>query len=313
MTGPAAPPAAFADLGRAGRSRWWVWLLGVAVLAVLVVGMQALLLAVQGVWAGLLGVDPDSLARGDLDLGRQPVVDMALTLASVGTLAPAVYAVVRWVHGRTWRTVVTARPRFRWRLFAAGFAVVAAVMAASVAVNLALGLSDIRWAFDRDRFFAFLPVCLLLTPLQVLGEEVLFRGYLLQLVGRFTGRAAVRLLVPAAAFFAVHLGNPEVEAWGGWAVAQYALVALYLGWVTLRSDGLEASTGLHLGINLALSLVIGSPGDSLDGAPVLVAQTYSPVTDLASLVALCAVHYAAVVRLVGPNPNPNLGANTGRV
>ena len=81
---------------------------------------------------------------------------MTLTLATVATFVPAVYVAVRWVHGRPWRSVLTASARFRWGLFAAGFAITVGVMAVALGLDLAFGVSDIRWTFEPGRFLAFL-------------------------------------------------------------------------------------------------------------------------------------------------------------
>ena len=54
---------------------------------------------------------------------------------------------------------------------------------------------------------------------------------------------------------------------------------------------------VHLGINLALALVVGAPNGALATAPLMTAMAYNPVYDLASLAILCGVHYGVMVRL----------------
>jgi hypothetical protein len=204
----------------------------------------------------------------------------------------AVFTVVApLVHRRPWRSFVVPEP-FRWRLFGIAFAAFAILLLAGTAAAHLSGAERLTPTMDGVRFLAFLPLALVLVPLQVLAEEVLFRGYLLQVVGRVTRRFLVRLIVPAIVFAALHLGNPEALYDAVWGPALFLALSLYLGLLTLTQDGLEGPIAVHLANNWIALFVVGTaasdfPTPTLWNAPV-------PDMRLAFfvLVGACAAHYA---------------------
>jgi membrane protease YdiL (CAAX protease family) len=133
----------------------------------------------------------------------------------------------------------------------------------------------------------------------VVAEEVLFRGYILQAVARMSRRWWLRLLVPAALFTLAHIANNEFQTGGLWAAADYTAVALYLGYLALRSGGLEHAIGVHLGLNTALLAFVGlSVGDFQTPTVVLIAVSDFRLGLLGTVI-ICAVHYLLVMRRSG--------------
>jgi len=258
---PLAATRGFADLAQFGRPGWWRYLVGLA--SIIFGGLVAILV----LGAIVAAVAPEALTVLDVgvsdwrkvDLGAAAVVFL-IFLGSIIVFLPITLAVVPIVHGRRWLSVITERKSFGWRFFAVSLAATLGIGLAGIGLEFLVATQDIEIVFHGRAFLVFLPLVLLLIPLQVSAEEVFFRGYLYQMVGRMTGNHAVRLLVPATLFAGVHLANPEVEAGGVWAILVYVAIALYLGWLTLRSGGLEMAIGLHLGNNLIAISLVGSTG-----------------------------------------------------
>ena len=125
----------------------------------------------------------------------------------------------------------------------------------------------------------------------MLSEEVLFRGYMVQIIGRFTGNRAVLVALPGLIFAALHLGNPEVGYGGGWAIATYVLVALYLTWLVIRGDGLEYAFGLHLGINLFVFSIMGSTASPYPAPTIFFVDTINYAAGLPIMIAIFGIHY----------------------
>lgn len=92
----------------------------------------------------------------------------------------------------------------------------------------------------------------LLVPVQCAAEELVFRGYLLQTVGRWSRVPALAILLPVPFFTFAHL----YDVWGLLAVATMAVVA---GWLTWRTGGLEAAIGLHV-VNNVLAFSMAAAG-----------------------------------------------------
>jgi membrane protease YdiL (CAAX protease family) len=172
------------------------------------------------------------------------------------------------LHRRPWRSFITARPHFDRRLFLRSFLAALLLWLGAQGVDFVLSPADLKPASNILDVALFAPVALLLLPFQCLAEEVLFRGYIAQAVGRLSGVFAVRLIIPALLFAAGHIGNPEWNHDQVWAGSSYLLLALYLGLISLRGGGIEASWGMHLANNIYAVLIVGSdasvsPGPSL--------------------------------------------------
>lgn len=86
---------------------------------------------------------------------------------------------------------------------------------------------------------------LMLLPLQVTAEEFVFRGYLLQAIGRWFGRPIVAVVVAAPVFVVGHLSDVRTAV-------SSALMALVAGYLCIRTGGLEAAIALHLANNLTI-------------------------------------------------------------
>jgi membrane protease YdiL (CAAX protease family) len=187
------------------------------------------------------------------------------TAATFG-LYTAVYAVLLGLmltvfpllHQRGWRSFVTARARVDVALVARSFAVMIGLCLATLGIDLYFSASDMKFNAEPSSVLRFAPVVLVFLPVQCLAEEVLFRGYVAQAVGRLTRSTALRIALPALLFGAAHFDNPEMSIDRLWVGADYLLAGLYLGLVSLKGRGLEASFGLHLANNVFTMLIAGT-------------------------------------------------------
>ena len=66
-----------------------------------------------------------------------------------------------------------------------------------------------------QRWLPFVLAALLLTPLQCAAEELVFRGYVLQGLGRLLRNPLVLVVLSGLLFAIPHLLNPEVDGEGG--------------------------------------------------------------------------------------------------
>jgi membrane protease YdiL (CAAX protease family) len=115
--------------------------------------------------------------------------------------------------------------------------------------------------------------------LAALAEEIIFRGWLIQVVGAWTRNMLVMLAVNGLIFSFVHF-DPDMSGFlirclmgAGWA------------WIAIRTAGIEFTTGAHLANNLLISLCV---------APVSFTAKASAGVDLAAV----AVEGGVIVLLV---------------
>lgn len=198
-----------------------------------------------------LAVDPPAGPRGLLsysfELGVAGLATYAAALAVLG-LAVALYR-------RPARSFLTAAPRFRWRLVAAGLGLGAVVVGAALVAESLLAdapraaplLRPGETFSARLGYAGLATVCLYLAAL---AEEIIFRGVLLQLSAAFTRSLPLILAINGIVFSLAHF-DPDPSA-----LIIRALMGAGWAWIALRSGGIEITTGVHLANNLMISLFL---------------------------------------------------------
>jgi len=292
---PRAMP--FPDLAASGANDWWRYL---AVIVIVVAGVVAVGFVIVIILALLAPQTIDAItdpARGmaGVSLGMRLIILIAM-LATIVVIAPLTLVFGARIHRRPKWTFVTARGSFDWPAWSHSFVVTVMVMTWLVLFGMVLQPSVIELNFDPRAFFLFLPVVLLLVPVQAFAEEVFFRGYLTQGVARLTGSFALRLAVPAVLFTSAHAANTEFQAGGAWAILDYALIAFYLGYLALRGGGLEHAAGLHAGLNVTLLLMLTHDDASVSVPAVFRATEVDYAVGAVGTLLLCLSHYYLVGR-----------------
>lgn len=198
---------------------------------------------------------------------------------------------VRAVQRRPLLTLVTPRERFDWYRAWQGFAV-SIVLAGGAFVVEALLYPD-RYTFTADmrQWLVFIPVVLLLTPLQAATEELVFRGYVMQSLRSFIQNPFVIVALSSLLFMLPHLWNPEADH-GLLVVADYLLIGAFFALITLRDGRLELAIGAHAATNVFIALLAGYPNSVLNTPALFMADALDPLYSLCSVVAACVLFYA---------------------
>jgi len=256
---PAAPPPArdavapgtpYHRLARTAGYRWWHPLGGGAAL------LAAAVLLGVAVSAGLAAAGLDLEETGTASPLRALAI-FAGTLLLIASLVPAVLIAAR-VLGRRVGTVssVTGRLRVRWLAWCGLLAVVPTAVQLGGLLLLAPGDGP-----DPPGGWVGLPTLLVsalvllpLVPLQAAGEEYLARGWFVQAVGCWLRSPWPGIVVGGALWTALHVPS----TWYG--VADLMLFSLVIGWLTIRTGGLEAAIGLHAVGNVAVTLILAALG-----------------------------------------------------
>jgi membrane protease YdiL (CAAX protease family) len=136
---------------------------------------------------------------------------------------------------------------------------------------------------------ALLGVALFLVPLQAASEEILFRGYLTQALGRMLPSRCLIVAATALLFGLLHLNN-----YGPVTLPYFLVVSLLYSLVSLRDGRLELAIGGHAAMNLFAVWL----ANAISGEP---ATPHAAVTLTWAMVAILLAHSAlfyALTRLL---------------
>jgi hypothetical protein len=261
--------ARYLDLVHEGRNDGWRYALGVLTIAFFWLGLGHLPYA----WFA------DAVA-GD------PLLDLLALNFSILTMLAGLATAVRWLHGRTLKSVITPEARVDWARMARGAAAWVVVAALTAAAEHLLYPGRYYLSFDPQRFYYFAAAVIVLTPLQCAAEELVFRGYAIQGLALVTRRPALIAAASGVLFAAPHLLNPEVHQYGALVMAaNYFAIGVVLAVIALRDGRLELAIGLHAANNVFLALVANYEGSALATGAVFTARELDPWYSLATLVA----------------------------
>lgn len=258
--------AAYLALSRRGRDDGWRYIPGLTLIVTcwLVAGGWLFGRVASGGWFG--------------DLNEFVSVN-----ASLWPLLLALLLVLPLLHGRGVMSLIVpgrinaariAQGALVWMLFAA---------LAMVAESL-LNPGRYRWTYHALQWWPMLVAALLLTPLQCLAEELFFRGYLVQALGRLTQHPLLIAVLSSVLFTLPHLLNPEVAAYGvAIMAANYFAMGLLLALCTLRDGRLELAIGAHAGNNLLLAAGVTYDGSVFRTPALWSSGALDPVYSLMTL------------------------------
>jgi uncharacterized protein len=258
-----APGSAYHHLAVHPRQRWWIPVLATLALIAIASILQVILFAI--VTVGAMIADPPA------DHDQVPMLpddlETALGLASIAIVLPLVLLAARFIQSRPAGTVssVLGRLRWGWLGLCLGLAAVSTLLmiAGSTALMMLTDAPDASLAEGAwvgvGTFAMGLAWLLILVPLQAAAEEYVFRGWLLQAIGAFMRSPWPAIVVQAVLFAALH-------GWGTpWGFIDLIIFGTVLGWLTVRTGGLEAAIALHVSTNLiSIGLMAAGGALSLD-------------------------------------------------
>jgi membrane protease YdiL (CAAX protease family) len=275
-----------------GKNNWWRYALSFLVIFIIWFG-SSLILALALALAAILGGNPDPSfdpSTGQV-AGVDPLTYFVITMLSAAALFIGVLLVVRLIHARPVKTVITPRPRLSWKRMAVGFIFFGLLALAASLVEALLFPGRYALTWNPAEFFRFLPFILLLIPIQTAGEELLFRGFLMQSTGLLTRKVWIPLIVTSLIFMSLHLANPEVGADRLLLPLYYLSVGLLFGLVTLRDGRLELALGAHAANNLFAALVANYRVSVLKTPSIFTVDILDPVYGLASFLMIAVIFY----------------------
>ncbi len=301
---PTTEGPAFPDRAAGGHDGWWRYPVVVVGVAVVLAGSGTALAVAAG---SLDSVLPEGVAAAASTLVAWPLTQLALL------------ALFRRLHARPIRGLFTASGRIRPGRAVASYAVGVVVMTAGYAAALQMvrpSADPRQWIALRTETFADTVLLLGLAAIvvQVVTEELVFRGYLMGGLARTRSRPVVPIAVSAVLFAAAHApvallggGGPgPALRYLGWTLA----MGLAFGVWTWLDGSLWVAIGVHAAVNTFSYLVVSPVERDLTvptPAQVELASTATSAFQLAGLVLLTLLLFgrrAAGLRLLASGPRP---------
>jgi membrane protease YdiL (CAAX protease family) len=237
-----------------GNSKWWSWWLGIVVILVFYLVLGSIP-AVIGTMNGLINLEPG----GSMMSGSANPVQFVLLMCSPLMLFVGVWVAQRVIHRRSLSALLSA-DGFRWPFVWNGMALWLILGVVSTGIESLLYPGRYSWTFDFSKWIVIAPLVLLLIPIQAAGEELFFRGYLLQAIARLRAHPILLVFASGILFMLPHLSNPEMSnALGGQIpmALNYFLMGVGLAWVSLRDNGIERAIGIHVVNNVYAGIAVG--------------------------------------------------------
>jgi membrane protease YdiL (CAAX protease family) len=266
MLHPHPEPRTYPMMLRTWDYRWWKPVVGILLLTVgMLLVMPLLLLPVLAVAVALEG---GSGTYGDqfsaaLTLDSVTPASMLYLNLTLASLTLVCMFIVRFVHRLRPRWLSSVLPGMRWKFFFICFGLAIVALIASVAVSNFIPSNPNDLGGEPNKLTGTLVatgiVILLTTPLQAIGEEYAFRGYLMQAFGSLTRSRIVALLLTSVLFAFAH-GAQNFPLF-----FDRLAFGLMAGLVVILVGGLEAGIALHILNNLLAFAVAIFFGD-LQGA-----------------------------------------------
>ena len=126
---------------------------------------------------------------------------------------------------------------------------------------LDLPLYNAHMALDLPQWALWLLPMLLLLFVQIGAEELLFRGYLLQMIRARGGGFWLSIALPSLAFGLLHYSPATYGQNAFLVMAATTALGILLCKVTLRTGNLGAALGIHFANNLTVMFLLGIDGN----------------------------------------------------
>lgn len=233
------------------RARWFTPVLE----GLLIAGIYFVLLLMVSfallAFAVMLRVPYDyltDLQRIYANVFKTPLVFVALLITIIPVI-PAIFIARLITNFKPLGLIHSIAGRMRWSYLSVflgfGFLIFGLYNVGNLVLAGSLTTQNSVHPLNSGMFWLYIVLILLIVPFQCYAEELLFRGYLMQTVGRWLKNPAWAIILPAPIFMVLH----GYGLWGLLSVLTMALIAGFLCWYT---GGLEAGIGLHIANNVSI-------------------------------------------------------------
>jgi membrane protease YdiL (CAAX protease family) len=196
------------------------------------------------------------------------------------------YIGVRFINERKFMSIVNTNSNFSWRRVLKGAGIWFGLLTLGLVISLILNPTNLNVTFNPQTFLIWLIISLAVFPIQASFEELFFRGYLMQAIGRIrikrlhvgllAKKPVIPLITTSIIFALLHYTNGSNTMSSVDIVLQVFIIGLTLGIITLGENRLETAMGVHIANNIFVALIINSSSGGFGNVPSLLTDTSTP-------------------------------------
>lgn len=239
----------------------WRFLVG---LGIIIAGWLVWTVIVMAV-ATVVNISQGMPLRAALDAMRDLVQShtpggVMFQLITFAGIWPGSWAALKLMHKQPFGTLFSPQTRIRWNDFAGGLLLAGGFWLVTLIIGVSLVGVPQRTELTLGTWLtAFAPLAVLVF-LQASGEEIIFRGYILQQWAARYRSPMVWAFLPAFLFGLAHYGNGAELGIGWQYVAVTTLFGLTAAALVWRTGSLAAAMGMHTGMNMFSLSSVGLQG-----------------------------------------------------
>ncbi|AXV38823.1 MAG: hypothetical protein CIT02_00120 [Methanobacterium sp. BAmetb5] len=249
----------YLDMARDGKNNVWRYILGIFIILTVFYGYGIIVPESVDTWG--------------------PLVNYLIQDFSYILYFLAVVLVIKIIHKRSFKSLITPKKSLHWKLMGIGFTIYFVLMflfsllPQYLADPSSLSLNPNLWGF-----LIFLPFLLIIVPIQTTSEELFFRGYLLQATGFLSRNFILLAILNGILFMLPHLANPEVAQAPLTAIIDWVVFGFVMAYLTLKSGTLEMAIAAHASNNLFITVISNYQGSVFSTPSLLVTSTSEATT-----------------------------------
>ncbi|MED4228782.1 CPBP family intramembrane glutamic endopeptidase [Neobacillus cucumis] len=221
------------------------------------------------------------LNKGDY-VGINPLLYFALINSQFLFWLLGLFVAVRFIHKRKFTSLITPNRKIDWKRIGFGFLTYFIILSLTTIIDCLLNPGNYSFNDSRVTDFLILFVLVLVfTPIQTTCEELFFRGYLMQLFGKWIRIPFLLSLIVGSIFGALHFTNPEMGYSPILFGTDYLLTGIIWCYITAKTNSAELSIGAHAANNMLLGWFLTMNDSAMGNIPSLfVVRNIDPAISL---------------------------------
>ena len=275
-----------------GKNNWWRYLISI-ILTLLVSGIIAgffllLVIIVFFIYSGNFNINTinDLL----LSYNSNIIFFFILTFFSISFSLIFLFISLKFIHKRDFmslvnfsakydefsRKAITLLKRIRWNLMLKGALIWLAFLLVSFLIGFIIDPGNYYLNLNINDLFLIILLFMLSIPIQVLFEELFFRGYINQALSLIIKKPIIIIIISSLLFSIGHVINGGMNPI--FMVSNVLITfigGIILSVATLATDGIEWAVGAHFANNLFAFLITSSEG-SIGNFETIVQLTVQP-------------------------------------